>query len=202
MAVYRDRVRCDLAINFVFRTKFFMMALSKVKSCLSEFILKLCASKISLVKAYMYDLFSPKMIRVFCVQCVRGIWWERLLLNRFSDFLIKYALCKWTTKGYKVLSWLEGDWHGTAVLTQIWWRFSYTFAAPNAELSSYPGYFRESHWKSMGLPEIFRVIWIIMMNIFNFLSWVSWVLCLMFLLLLLYFVVFSHNFTDIWYSIS
>ena len=28
-----------------------------------------------------------------------------------------------------------------------------------AELSSYPGYFRESHWLSMGLPEISRVTW-------------------------------------------
>ena len=28
-----------------------------------------------------------------------------------------------------------------------------------AELSSYPGYFREPHWKSMGLPEISRLTW-------------------------------------------
>ena len=26
-------------------------------------------------------------------------------------------------------------------------------------LSSYPGYFQESYWKSMGLPEISRVTW-------------------------------------------
>ena len=28
-----------------------------------------------------------------------------------------------------------------------------------AHLLSYPGYFREPHWKSMGLPEISRVTW-------------------------------------------
>ena len=26
----------------------------------------------------------------------------------------------------------------------------------HGQLSSYPGYFREPHWKSMGLPEIYR----------------------------------------------
>ena len=29
----------------------------------------------------------------------------------------------------------------------------------NPYLSSYPGYFQEPNWKSMGLPEIFRVTW-------------------------------------------
>ena len=30
---------------------------------------------------------------------------------------------------------------------------------PSTKLSSYPGYFQEPHWKSMGLLEIFRVTW-------------------------------------------
>ena len=30
---------------------------------------------------------------------------------------------------------------------------------PNAYLSSYPGYFRELHWKSMGLPEMPWATW-------------------------------------------
>ena len=32
-------------------------------------------------------------------------------------------------------------------------------AGTSAYLPRYPGYFREPHWKSMGLPEISRVTW-------------------------------------------
>ena len=35
-----------------------------------------------------------------------------------------------------------------------------------AELSSYPGYFREPHWLSVRLPEIFRLTWQVWIEIF------------------------------------
>ena len=38
-------------------------------------------------------------------------------------------------------------------------RWAVTLLLVSSCLPSYPGYFREPHWKSMGLPEICRVNW-------------------------------------------
>ena len=50
--------------------------------------------------------------------------------------------------------WINGS-HG---FTNNWWYY-HKLNDAYQYLSSYPGYFREPHWKSMGLPAISRVTW-------------------------------------------
>ena len=60
------------------------------------------------------------------------------------SFDIWSLICAWNKQPW-------GWWFET--LSRSLWRLC------NAELSSYPGYFWETHWFSMGLPETSRVTW-------------------------------------------
>ena len=82
------------------------------------------------------------------------MWWNPGSSDMREQHIPLYSACGWHNCIYQTT-----DRDAKIPNTPRQYTMPTTEFGVAAELSIYPGYFREPHWKSMGLPEISRVTW-------------------------------------------
>ena len=117
MAVYRDRVRCDLAINFVFRTKFFMMVLSESKVVCPNLSWNYVCQNF-LWWRHMYDMLKilPKWLGYFVYNVFGGYDEKGSCWTGFLIFWLNMHYVNGQLKDAKCLVDCKGNWHRTSLL--------------------------------------------------------------------------------------
>ena len=107
-----------------------------------------------------HDMETLSTLRTLCrgnPSLIDGFLYQEPVMWSFDFLLLFASICCW------ISSRVSGDLRRRdAHETSLWWvlmLINIQTVTHTAYLSSYPGYFREPHWLSMGLPEISRVTW-------------------------------------------